>query len=529
MATTPHVRGVRDSLDVLARRFWWAVPTLFGCWAISWVLGWMTQVKYRSEAVILVEQQKVPENYVMPNVSSNLQDRLQSMTQQILSRTRLQSTIDRFHLYAMPRHGRLFNRREDPVDEMRDDIAIKLVQSPGRRGELSSFKIEYSAESPELAQRVNSELTSLFIEENLRSQQQLSEGTTAFLNNQLGDARSKLAEQESKMQAFKVNHFGDLPTQLQSNVQILSGLQAQLQTSQHQLDSARQQELYLESLLERNHHNSGVEANVASPESLRKEIIELRLRLANARSQYTEDHPDVIALKEKLAKTEKLAKQSEAEIASNRIVKNETAARDSEAENSQYDSSTSQIQSQLKANQLEIKNHQRQQQDIESQISVYQKRLNLTPRTEQELADISRGYEEAMSNYNSLLHKQMQSQLATNLEARQQGEQFRILDPPSLPTKPSSSNHFKISLIGLMLGAVTAIGIMALLERTDVRVRSENDFAGVVPARVLVNIPALRTRRESRSLMIRQWLRIAVALQVVVLILVGNIYAFFRG
>jgi succinoglycan biosynthesis transport protein ExoP len=528
MATTPHVRGVHDSLDVLARRFWWAVPTLFGCWAIAWVAGWMTQVKYRSEAVILVEQQKVPENYVMPNVSSNLQDRIQSMTQQILSRTRLQSTIDRFRLYAMPRHGRLFNRREDPVDEMRDDIAIKLVQSPGRRGDLSSFKIEYSAESPELAQRVNSELTSLFIEENLRSQQQLSEGTTAFLNNQLADARLKLAEQESKMQAFKANHFGDLPTQLQSNVQILSGLQAQLQTSQHQLDGARQQELYLESLLERNHH-SGVEASVASPESLRKEIIDLRLRLANARSQYTEDHPDVIALKEKLAKTEKLAKQSEAEIASNRIIKNETATHDSEAENSQYDSSTSQIQSQLKANQLEIKNHQRQQQDIESQISVYQKRLNLTPRTEQELADISRGYEEAMSNYNSLLHKQMQSQLATNLEARQQGEQFRILDPPSLPTRPSSSNHFKISLIGLVLGTVTAIGIVALLERTDVRVRSENDLAGVVPVRVLVNIPALRTLRESRRLKFSQWIRIAVALQVVALILVGNVYAFFRG
>lgn len=527
--------SIGDYWAILRRRFWWILLPLFLCWVIILSLSWLLPVAYRSEALVLVEQQKVPENYVASNVTVNLQDRLQSMTQQILSRTRLQTTIDRFHLYSSDKGLGRLARLADPVEQMRQQIKIELVQSPGHRGELTAFKIEYSAASPELAQQVNSELTSLFIDENLRSQQQLSESTTAFLNSQLADARSQLEKQEAKLRAFKATHFGDLPSQMQSNIQILSGLQAQLQTIQRDLDGARQHKLYLDSLLEQYQSQKAGKGggDLTSPQELDKELTDLRLRLAKARSEYTEDHPDVIALEVKLFKTEKLEKQIQDEIAANRKASQGARAADHGGENTQQGSAASmmqmQIQSQLEANQLEIQNYQRQQKDIESGISAYQARLNLTPQTEQQLADVSRGYEESMSNYNSLLQKQLRSQLATSLEQRQQGEQFRILDPPSLPTRPSSSNHLTASIGGLILGAIIGLALAAFLELTDRRIRQERDLEGLVPARVLVGIPHLSTSGEDRFHKLRRCVEIGAAVQIVLLIVAGNIYALYKG
>ena len=148
---------------------------------------------------------------------------------------------------------------------------------------------------------------------------------------------------------------------------------------------------------------------------------------------------------------------------------------------------------------MEIQNYQQQVKKIETEIADYQARLNLTPATEQELADISRGYEESKANYNSLLQKQNQSQLATSLEERQQGEQFRILDPPSLPTRPSAPNHLLISLAGLVVGFAVGAGLMAFLEITNVRVRQEKDLEEAVPLKVLIGIPHLDAPGEDRA------------------------------
>jgi uncharacterized protein involved in exopolysaccharide biosynthesis len=188
-----------------------------------------------------------------------------------------------------------------------------------------------------------------------------------------------------------------------------------------------------------------------------------------------------------------------------------------------------QVQSQLKANQLEILNDQRHEKDLESTISEYQARLNLTPETEQELTNISRGYEESKSNYNSLLQKQMQSQLATSLEHRQQGEQFRIIDPPSLPDKPSAPNHLLFSLGGLMAGFLLGLGLAFILELTDVRVRQEKDLEGIVPASVLVGIPRLSTPRENHIRAMRWWMELGAATALAMLMMLGNLYALYKG
>jgi polysaccharide biosynthesis transport protein len=535
--------GGVDYWSIARRRRWWILLPTFLCWVVIWVGGWLWPDRYESEALILVERQKVPEQYVAPNVTVDVQDQVRRMTQQILSRTRLQATIDRFHLYPRSRGLKGLLESKDPVEQMRKDIQIELVQSDsktgGHPGELTSFKIHYSAGSPEIAQQVNSELTSLFIDENLKSQQQLSEGTTAFLNSQLAESRAKLEEQEAKVREFKAQHLGDLPSQMESNVQILSGLQNQLQNTQRAIDGATQQKLYLDSLQQQYQSvqaaaNTG-DSTVAPPDDLEKELTEMRSSLAEARSRYTDDYPDIVALKERIAKAETSKKQIEQEIASRQKTDKGTdgaePATPVATEGPQREAPTSmmQIESQLKANELEIKNYEKRRRELESQISAYEGRLNLTPETEQELADISRGYEESKISYNSLLQKQGQSQLATSLQQRQQGEQFSIIDPPSAPDKPSSPNHLLVSLGGLGLGIVVGFGLIAFLELTNVFVWQERDLEGLVQARVLVDIPRLSSRGEDRVRILNQWMEVTAALAIVCLIVAGNLYAFYKG
>ena len=541
--TDEALLGGVDYWSIARRRRWWLLLPTFLCWVVVWAGGWLWPDRYESEALILVERQKVPEQYVAPNVTVDVQDQVRRMTQQILSRTRLQATIDRFHLYPRSRGLRGLLESKDPVDQMRKDIQIELVQSDGKTGghsgELTSFKIHYSAGSPEIAQQVNSELTSLFIEENLKSQQQLSEGTTAFLSSQLADSRVKLEAQEAKVREFKAKHLGDLPSQMESNVQILSGLQSQLQNAQRAIDGATQQKLYLESLVQQYQSvqaalNMG-DSTVSPPEAMEKELTEMRNSLTEARSRYTDDYPDIVALKEKIAQTETLKKQIEQEIASRQKTDKGTdsvaPATPVATEGAQRGAPTSmmQIQSQLKANQLEIQNHEKYRKEVESQISAYEARLNLTPETEQELADISRGYEESKTSYNSLLQKQGQSQLATSLQQRQQGEQFSIIDPPNAPDKPSSPNHLLVSLGGLGFGIVVGFGLIAFLELTNVFVWHERDLEGLVQARVLVDLPRLSSRGEDRIRVLGQWMEVAAAAAIVCLIVAGNLYAFYKG
>jgi succinoglycan biosynthesis transport protein ExoP len=526
---------------IAVRRRWWILLSVFLAWGTVWGLSWLMPSTYQSEAMILLEQQKVPDQFVAPNVSDSLQDRVQSISQQILSRTRLQATIDRFHLYSRNNSLNFLHKSRDPVELMRDDITIELVRAPGHPGEFTAFKMRYAAESPKVAQQVNNELTSLFVQENVEAQQQLSEDTTSFLKSQLADARTKMEEQEAKVAAFKAKHLGELPTQIESNVQILAGIQGQLQSTERALDAARQQKLYMESLLQQyqsraSQGGSEIGGVLGDPtgttsDALDKEILTLHLRLQDLQTRYTESHPDVVALKVKIAEAEKLKTSGGDEAVGNS--KNGNAANPAVPANEkpQRNSSPSmmQLQSQLKANQLEIENYQKQERDLESQASSYRSRLNMTPETEQELTDISRGYEESKSNYTSLLQKQMQSQLATNLEQRQKGEQFRILDPPSLPNKPSAPNHFKVSLVGLALGIALGLGIAAIIEFTDVRVRKEKDLVGIVPVSVLVGIPHLSTPSETRSRVLRWRTELGAATAIVILIVLGNLYAFVKG
>ena len=491
-----------DLLSAVCRRRWLILLSVFFCWLAAWVIGWLWPKTYLSEAVLLVEQQKVPDQYVPSNVTTDLQDRLAAVTQQVLSRTRLESVIERWHLYSgSPGLWGLLHAR-DPIEEFREDVKIELVDldRKDRSSGLIAFKIFYAAESPELAQQVNKELTDLFLQDNANAEQ-LSESTTAFLGSQLAAARAKLEEQEAAVRDFKAQHFGDLPSQMESNVQILSGLQSQLQATQLELDRARQQKLDLDSLRQR----------YQSAESE-----DLNSQLANLRSRYTDNYPDIIALKEKIAKRDQLLNQIAAQAGAK-----PGAAKPSEL--------TLRIQGQIEAVQLEIETNLKKEKQLERQIAAYQSRLNLTPGTEQQLADISRGYEESKAEYDSLLKKQSQSELAANLEKGQEGKYFKILDPPNLPSRPFAPNHFLIALKGLAAGIALGFILAALAELMDLRIRKEKDLEAFVSAQLLVGIPHISYPGEEVMAMKIRHMEIGIATAISILIVLATMYTFYKG
>jgi protein tyrosine kinase modulator len=496
------------------------------------IAAWFLPPKYRSETVIIVEQQKIPEQYVVPNVAIDLQQRLQSMTQQILSRTRLLAIIEAFHLY---KSGQKTLDPDPLVEQMRKDIKIDLVQAPGRPWELSAFKISYSAATPELAQQVTQKLSSLFIEENLRNRQQLSEDTTQFLESQLEGARKSLAAQEERLRDFKTRYLGELPEQLQTNVQILSGLQSRLQAATDALDQANQQKLYLQSLLTqyktlRTQLAVGHGDSALNPVSIDEELAKLRAQLADLSSRDTPKHPDIVRLRKQIADAETQKQQMDAQIES---AKSGGALDGLGSPQSLSDlqamSPMLQIDGQIKSNQLEIANRKQEIRHLEGQIEAYQARLNLTPVREQQLAAITRDHEQSQTNYESLLNKKMQSQMATNLEKRQEGEQFRVIDPPNLPEKPYFPNRIKFSLLGLITGIVFSLGITAMMEVTDERLKSEDDLLSVTPVPILVAIPLLQTPAEQQKQNWHGRLQLAAVVLLMTAIPAITILAYYRG
>jgi polysaccharide chain length determinant protein (PEP-CTERM system associated) len=528
--TSPSLLG--QYWPVVLRHLPWLAAATFLFWGAGITLSLVLPSKFRSETVVLIEQPKVLPQYVAPNVSIDLQQRMQSLSQQILSRTRLVKIMDTFHLYGK-RPGEAAT--EVMVQRMRNDITIDLIKSGGHGDDLSAFKVAFSASRPDLAQQVAGQITSLFIEENLHNEQQLSEDTTAFLENQLNEARMDLERQEQLLGEFRSKHIGELPEQLTSNVQILSGLQARLQAATVALHQAEQQGLYLASMIGQSravhqdaHQDTPDEESViSSPNtSLDDQIDKMKADLADLSTRYTPEHPDVVRLKQQIANAEALQRQTEAAKPPGK--KTGFSTKRAASRGDQTISAVAQLQSQFKANELEISNRKQEVKALENEIEQYQARLNATPIREQELADISRNHEQSRMNYESLLAKMQQSVMATDLTKRQQGEQFRILDPPSLPQKRYWPNSLQFALLGLVGGFVTGLSGILLKETVDPRVNSEEDLRRWITTTVIATVPPLLTAAERRSKTRRRLLGIAAGTALAVFIPVLTLLTYIR-
>jgi succinoglycan biosynthesis transport protein ExoP len=412
---------------------------------------------------------------------------------------------------------------------MRKDIDIVLVHDSSG-DQITAFKIAYSAHEPHVAQQVTSELTSLFINENLKVRQQLSEDTTNFIGSQLENARAALAEQEAKVREFKGQHQGELPSQEASNLQILSGLQSQLQNEQDTLNTAKQQRVYLQTLIEQSRSlrttSRAADGTPTGLSAIDQELERQKAKLADLSSRYTDHYPEVENLKDEIAKTEKRRAVLVAELKTRGTAGKQLD--DGTAADSSQSSTPMQLQGQLQANQAEIANREQAVAGLKAKVNGYQDRLNTEPAREQQLADLTRGYDQYKANYDDLLKKQNESEMATSMEQMQQGERFSMLDPPSLPLKPDFPNRLKFCGIGLGVGLVLGLVMVGGFEFMDDRLHSEKELKTLLPIGILSEIPEIVSPSDEQSSKRKMILGWVMAALVVATILAGSAFSYLH-
>jgi polysaccharide chain length determinant protein (PEP-CTERM system associated) len=490
----------REYRDIAIRRRWALLGPFFAIGLAGFILAHVWPARFRSEAMILVDEQKVPDKYVMPNVVTSPETQLQSMTQEILSRTRLEEIIDKFGLYP---NERAHQTPDQLVDQMRQNIEITPGASKEHPDQLTEFRISYAAPTPTTAQQVVNDLTSLFIKENIQNRTQESVSTTNFFESQLDLARKDLSDQEHRLAEYKSHYLGELPQQEQSNLQILGELQAQLNGASSALDRAQQEKAYLESTkaefqdLESSRDSRVINADVSvDPDS---QLATLRAKLAELESEYTPRYPDVVSTKQQIAQLEAAKKKKEAvQPATSKDAPKDQDDGHSLVLNSRDPSRMIDVESRLKSTEIEIADRQKDVHTIQSHIAKMESHLNATPIREEELASVTRDTENARQNYQSILDKKTQSALATNMEEHQEGEQFRVVDPPSLPQKPTEPNRAEIILGGWLLGLVVSGGLVALGESANTRLRNESELRTSTQVPILALIPTVQSLKEER-------------------------------
>lgn len=458
---------VQDYLNILKRRWWMiAVPAIIFP-IVGYGLTFLVQPQYVSQTLVLVEQQKVPESYVKAVVTEDLSGRLASMKEQILSRSRLQPIIERFNLFA---NGKL--SMDERIDLTRKNIGITPIQSEiARTNGLPGFFISFKANDPRTAQLVCGEIQSLFVSENLSDRAASAAGTTEFLKSQLADAKAKLDEQDARLAKFQQTYMGKLPGAESSNINMLTTLNTQLDAATQALARMEQDKSYAESILsmqqaQQVQQAQTTEHGAAAPQAQQLELQQLQAQLADLKARYTDDYPDVVSAQRKVNELERKMAQAPAT----------PTAPASSAPKPADSLSVQQMRAQLHAMELGIAQKKRDQAEIQSELRTYQDRVASSPAVEEEYKSITRDNQTAQAFYDDLLNKLNQSKMATDLERRQQGEQFRVMDEPNLPESPSSPKRPVFVMGGLFAGLALGLFIVALLEYLDTAIRSERDI-----------------------------------------------------
>jgi polysaccharide chain length determinant protein (PEP-CTERM system associated) len=471
--------GVADARRVL-RRYWWIILiAVVGCGALALAAAFVLPKKYTSTTLVLVDQPTVPAEYVRPVITEDLNHRLSSMQEQILSRTRLQPIIDKFGLYASDR-GKV--HMDDLLDRLRAAVLVEpMAPMPGTQNrQLPGFYVKVTFPNPQIAQQICTEITSMFMEQNARDREGQATRTTSFLSSQLDEAKAKLDEQDAKLAQFKRQHLGELPEESQANLSLLTGLNTQLEANTQQLSHAQQEKTYTETLLSQQVANWKATLTGQNPVTVDQQIASLQEQLAAMEARYTPQHPDVIKLKNNL---EELKKRNADPSHAPAVSRPSLSA--TEPTNIQ------ELRARLRQADLLIVDLTKREGQIQDEIRMMQGRVQATPVVEQQFKEITRSYQTALDFYNELLKKRDNSAMATDLEHQQESEQFRVLDPPSLPSEPSFPKKTLFAGGGLGAGLAISLALLYLLAMSDKSLHTERDVELALKLPVLALVPAL--------------------------------------
>lgn len=435
---------------------------------------------YRSSTLILVTPQRVPASFVASTVTTDLTYRMQSIAQEILSRTRLEKIVQEFNLYPSTNKR---NTMEDRVEKLRKMIKIDLRQN-------NAFQLSFDSESPEKAKDVTGRLASLFIEENLQVREQQAMGTKSFITAEADRLRKELEEQEAVVNQFKAANRFELPDQLDTNLRTLEQLRRELEAGTQRLSALQERKGILQKqsveseilgvdLLGGSLNGSTIGGGALNPS------LEIKKKeLATLLQSYSDKYPDVVRLRKEIKALEAEKKESPSN----------TSAGPARPAASNVNPLKQVLQTQIGDIDAEMQALRSQNDRLRSQVGVIQKRVDDTSIRGIELSKISRGYEITLKKYQDLLAKSLDSELSENMEKKQKGEQFQILDPANFPLKPLRPNRPMIILFGLLAGLAGGVGLAFVWDNLDTSFKRSDEVAGYVNIPLLATIPALVTR-----------------------------------
>lgn len=483
--TTDHLQQSYDKLfqywRVLLRNWWQTLIGAFSCLLLLTLVIAKLPSEYEATTTILVDPQQVPEKYVSSAVNSDPNERLNTLTQQVLSRSRLQDIIDKFKLYSEAK-GRVSD--EELVQVMRDHIRIQVKQGSG--AQLSTFTISFQGPVPSVTADVVNELASSFIRWNIDNREQQVQGTQAFLSSELQDAKRSLEEQEDKLRVFKMSHLGETPDQTTSNLQAMATLRAAVQANVDSYNRLEQEKLLLSRLPEAAAPAGAPTTSLSRRARVETEKRQVESDLRRLKESYSERYPDVIKLKRRLteltAELESLPQEST------------DAARKGGTE-------VSSTSVRLEIIEKEEARLNAEQTRLQSQLSSYQTKLDATPLREQQLVELSRNYEVSKQHYQTLLDKSFNIEMAASLEQKQKAERFTVLDPAQVPEKPVKPRRKALLLLAALFSFALPCAVVIGRDMVAGRISTETELKGMIPkgARIVALIPRIETAADRRG------------------------------
>ena len=531
---------LQDYMIFLQRRRWFIVVPWLVIFCIASVIAYLLPPLYQSKATILIESHKVPKDLVRTTVSGYAEERIKTITEQILSRQTLEQIIKDFRLYPDLQGKKPI---EYILSKMRKDISVRMVSAKvpssriGRQVEINvAFMVFYEGRDPKKVTQVTNRLTSLFLQYNKSLRENLAKTTTNILEKQLENYHDTTRLLEKKIAHFKEKHLTELPELMRLNLETERQIRQDIERVETKMLALEDRKVYLEGQLATILPNVlstdgqvweprdrlkllrsqaiSLEASLSPKHpdviKIRREIKELEkkvgvnnerrnlekmlndkeVQLEDLRNRSTDKHPDVVHLKQEI---------SHIKVALAHIQGDGADSADSSPTNPAYIN----LQTQLKTTEIELASLRDQRKDLIVKWQQYVKRLEKMPKVEQEYQDLTRDYSVAQKRYTETSTKLMEARQAQVLEESQAGDKFTVVDPPQLPEKPVKPNRMAIVLTGFILGLGAGIGLGAIREFTDTTIRTAGDIKRIVGVQVMAAIPDVREPSKIQPRMIR--------------------------
>jgi uncharacterized protein involved in exopolysaccharide biosynthesis len=530
-----------DYLEVLRRRKLQLFLPMVVIFLTMLALAFGLPAVYRSTATILIEQQDIPQDLVRSTVTGYATERIQIISQRVMSRENLQKIIDKYKLYSKEM---VSQDLEEIVSLMRSNIEIQMVSADvmdpksGRSGKATiAFDLSFESSDPLAAKQVVDEMVSLYLEENTRIRSQMATQTSAFLAEEADRLSTHISELEAALAAYKERNVGQLPELMQLNMNLMERSERELEDVERGISDLEERKVYLESQLSQLEPNTGdspegrlrdlqmaylrasaiyspdhpdivnmrreidtLKAQVgridSSGKNLEQQILSIQGELTAAREKYSEDHPDVVALKKSLGALND-------ELGKSRGGNDRVVTSDFQPDNPAYVSTKTQLES-LK---ISLASAQERRDRLKTRLADYENRIVQTPKVEQEGLSIQREYDNAVKKYHELKQNLLEAQVSQQLESENRGERFSLIEPAFVPSAPDSPNRIRILLVGVVLSMISGLGFASVAEYLDQSVRGARRVSQLLGAPPIVSIPYLvvesgEARLDQRRIML---------------------------